>query len=57
MLLIQTMTMKHFSWLQETQIISACNARDCYGILLKNKGGAVSASENEPNREDRDEGG
>lgn len=38
-------------------MIFACNARDCYGILLKNKGGAVSAPGNELKREGRDEGG
>lgn len=37
-------------------MISACNARDCYGSLLKNKRGEVSAPGNELNRGGRDKG-
>lgn len=38
-------------------MISACNARHCYAILLKNKGGAVLVPGSELNREDGDECG
>lgn len=37
-------------------MISAGNARDYYGILLKNKGGSVSAPGNELSRKGRGEG-
>lgn len=38
-------------------MISACNARHRYGILLKNKGGAILVPGSELNREAGDERG